>query len=451
MKDYESFPPLPIAGAEGAYLHLEDGTRLFDASSSWWCKTLGHGHPRLRAALTAQAQNYEHVIAAHTAQAPSAALAEKLAGLAPGLSHVFFGGDGSTAVEITAKLALHAMRIRGESRRTRFASLANGYHGESGFSLGLSDLGMYREPYASSLITPIFLGPLPYVTGDVAALWDRSEEPGLRKEKSDWWGAIESQLSAVADTLCAIVFEPVLQGAGGMRFYDPELLRRLRAFADAHGIYLIADEILTGFHRTGKRLACEHAGVVADMVCLSKGLTGGWLPLSSTLIRDDIYNLFYGDYGQGRDFLHSNTYAGNALACAVALEALQVYADEGIAARVDANGPLLAQAFREMAEATGVLRDVRHLGMVVAGDLVPAHSQGDRGVSRGISTWPVRAGWAVYREAVKHGILWRPLGSTLYWLPPLNTEPRDLRSLRDGCITTLRAVFGLSAPVSLAG
>lgn len=453
MKDYEVFPPLPLVGAAGAFVHLEDGRRLFDASSSWWCKSLGHGHARLRAALMAQAQNYEHVIAAHTAQAPSAVLAEKLAGLAPGLSHVFFGGDGSTAIEIAAKLALHAMRIRGETSRTRFASLSNGYHGESGFSLGLSDLGLYREPYADALIKPTFLKPLPYVAGDAAASWNIGlEKTGLKKEKTEnaktsWWEFIENQLEAVAPQLCAIFFEPVLQGAGGMQVYDPELLRRLRRFADKHGIYLVADEILTGFYRTGKRLACEHAGITADMVCLSKGLTAGWLPLSATLIHDEIYKLFYADYGQGRDFLHSNTYAGNALACAVALEALQVYEDEGIAARVAENGAVLAQCFYEMAEATRLVHGVRHLGMMAAGEL-SLEKQAEEKPGRAL---PPRAGWAVYREAVNHGILWRPLGKTLYWLPPLNTEAHDLRSLRDGCIATLRAVFGQSAPVALAG
>ncbi len=446
MKDYESFPPLEVVGADGPYIHLADGHKLIDAQSSWWCKSLGHGHPRLRAALKAQADRYEHIISANTAQEPSAALAEKLGSLVPGLSHVFFAGDGSTAVDLAAKLALHAQRLRGQPQRCRFAALANGYHGESGISLGLSDLGLYREAYAALLPTPAYLQPLPYRRGmesSIAAASRTTKLTGLRdragfpeKKEDEWldaseaWPSIERQLQGLEPELCAIVFEPVLQGAGGMRLYSPDLLRRLAAWAKTHGVYLLADEILTGFHRTGPVLACEHAGVQADLVCLSKGLTAGWLPLSATLISDDLYRLFYADYGQGRDFLHSNTFAGNALGCAVALEALRIYEDEKIGECVAATAPVMRDLFFEMVEASGVLENVRHLGMMVAADLKPEAA----------ASLP-RAGYAVYREAVRRGALWRNLGSTLYWLPPLNIEVEVLVKLRDIGLESLHAVF----------
>jgi adenosylmethionine---8-amino-7-oxononanoate aminotransferase len=421
MKDYESFPPLPIAGAEGPYLLLQDGRRLIDTCSSWWCKSLGHGHPRLRAALVRQAHAYEHVILANTSQEPAVALAERLAQMAPNLNRVFFGGDGSTAVEIATKLALHAQRVKGQSQRTGFAALQNGYHGEGGLSLGLSDLGLYREPYHIILPSVTQITGLPYRTGPGDVAWmDASIE----------WSGIEAQLNAQAETLCAVFVEPVLQGAGGMRLYSPDLLRRLRAWTSAHGVYLIADEILTGFHRTGPELACQHAGITPDLLCLSKGLTAGWLPLSATLIHEDIYQLFYHDYGQGRDFLHSNTFAGNALACAVALEALQVYADENISQQVTQNAPRLHQAFAEMAEATGRLKNIRQLGMMVAADLdLPQEPRF------------ARAGLAVFKAAITRGALWRPLGNTLYWLPPLNSPPEIGETLRDIGIAALRETF----------
>lgn len=423
MKDYEAFPPLALRGAEGPYLFLEDGRRLIDTCSSWWCKSLGHGHPRLRAALKAQADRFEHVILANTSQEPAVALAEKLGRMAPGLSHVFYGSDGSTAVEIAAKLALHAQRARGHGHRIHFAALENGYHGESGLALGLSDLGLYREPYAAVLPVVTQLTGLPYRSGPEDARWqDASEE----------WPRLEAQLEAVADTLCAVACEPVLQGAGGMRVYSPDLLRRLRAWTAERGIYLIVDEILAGLHRTGPVLACRHAGITPDMICLSKGLTAGWLPLSATLIHDDLYQLFYHDYGQGRDFLHSNTYSGNALACAVALEALQVYADEEIEARLPLRAESMRQAFREMADATGRLKNLRQVGLMVAADL-------DLSADLAAKT---RVGFAVYREAVARGALWRNLGSTLYWLPPLNSPPGLFAEMRDIGIAALRAALG---------
>jgi len=422
MKDYETFPPLAVTGAGGPYLFLDNGQTLIDVCSSWWCKSLGHGHPRLRAALHRQTDRFEHVILANTTQEPAVALAEALGRFVPGLSHVFFGGDGSTAVEIAAKLALQGQRIRGQERRTRFASLRNGYHGEGGLSLALSDLGIYREPFAEVLPIPEILGPLPYRTGPEDAKWMDAEAE---------WPALSAQLDAVGDTLCAIAFEPLLQGAGGMRVYSPDLLRRLRAWATANGVWLIADEIMTGFYRTGTRLACEQAGIIPDLVCLSKGLTAGWLPLSATLIHDDIYRLFYADYGQGRDFLHSNTFAGNALACAVALEALKVYEEEGIARKVAADGPRLLHAFREMADGSGKLKNIRHLGFLVAADLdLPDEPRF------------ARAGLAVYREAIKQGALWRNLGSTLYWLPPLNCPAELFPKLRDMGLAALKAALG---------
>lgn len=425
MKDYESFPPVEVTGAAGSYLHLRNGSRLIDASSSWWCKSLGHGDARLRAALSRQADRFEHVISANTANETLVGLSERLAKLCPPLDKVFYGGDGSTAVEIALKMALHAQRIRGQTQRARFIALENGYHGESGLALAAGDLGLYREPYAGVLPEPVILRGLPYVSSSADPLWN---------DCGPAWPALEAQLEAHARTAAALIVEPVLQGAGGMRVYSPDLLRRLRAWTRAHGVYLIADEILTGFWRTGGKLAWDHVGgdadAAPDLLCLSKGLTGGWLPFSATLVHPELYALFYADYGQGRDFLHSNTYSGNALGAAVAAEALSIYEAPAFGESVAALSARLAAAWARVAEATGALENLRAVGAVVAADLrLPEGLRGRR------------AGFAVFREAVARGALLRPLGDTLYWLPPLNTGEETVEELAEITIDSIRAVL----------
>ncbi|MDB5047313.1 MAG: bioA [Fibrobacteres bacterium] len=427
MRDYEAFPPLEVVGAQGCHLHLKDGRKLIDAVSSWWCKSLGHGHPRLRAALSRQMDRFEHVILANTTNDVIVGLSERLASLAPGLNHVFYAGDGSTAVEVAAKLALHARKIQG-SGESRFLALENGYHGETALTLALGDLGLYREAYREVLPPVSFLRGLPYVDSESHPLW---------RDCSAVWPALEAQLEENLAGLCAVVIEPILQGAGGMRFYSADFLRRLRAWTRARGVYLIADEILTGFGRTGTMLACEHAGIVADIVCLSKGLTAGWLPMSATLVSDEIYGLFYGDYGHGRDFLHSNTFAGNALAAAVALEALDVYRDEDILGQVRRNGPILAAAMDRVARTTGRLKNVRCLGAVAAAEL-----QGPGTGHQTKTGQDARAGFQVYREAVSRGALLRTLGDTVYWLLPLNAGPEVVSELESITTASIQAVLG---------
>ncbi|HUB06172.1 MAG TPA: aminotransferase class III-fold pyridoxal phosphate-dependent enzyme, partial [Myxococcales bacterium] len=340
---------LEVVSAQGPYLRLADGREVIDAISSWWCKTLGHGHPRLRAALVAQAGKLEHVIAANATHETLAALTERLGRLVPGLPRVFYGGDGSMAVEIALKLALHASRLAGHPERRRFAALQGGYHGETQLCLAVGDQDLYGAGLLEELPRAHRLGPLPHVVGREDPLWG---------DCSAQWPAIERQLEAAAPTLCSVIVEPVLQGAGEMRLYSPDLLARLRRFCDAHGIYLVADEILTGFGRLGRMLACEHAGVRADLVCLSKGLTAGWLPMSAVLVSEPIFELCNGAGGR-EPFLHSNTYCGNALAAAVALEALRLYDELDIAAMARALEPELRAAWQRIGERTGALRSLR--------------------------------------------------------------------------------------------
>jgi adenosylmethionine-8-amino-7-oxononanoate aminotransferase len=439
---------LEVVSASGPFIQLASGQKLIDALSSWWCKPLGHGHPRLRAALIEQAGRFEHVIQAETTNATIAALSERLGTMVPGLPRVFYGGDGSMAVEIALKLALHANQLRGQGRRQKFAALRDGYHGETQMALAVGDQSLYGAGFLEAIPRATLLGPLPHVSS--------SREPAWR-DCSDHWPAIERQLEAARDELCAVIVEPILQGAGQMRLYSPDLLARLRRWCTAAEVYLIADEILTGFGRTGKLLACEHAGVTADLVCLSKGLTAGWLPLSAVLVSEPIFELCSGGGGRA-PFLHSNTYTGNPLAAAIAVEALKIYDELDIGAVARALEPKLRAAFERIASRTGKLRNVRALGGMVAAELVlpaeekaaaasPGEGRGGRGHRSSAGQRP-SSGRApdttakqICREAIRRGALMRPLGDTLYWLPPLNLEDAVLAQLEESTAASIAAVL----------
>jgi len=454
MRDYGDFPPLEVVSAQGCRLTLQDGRQVLDAVSSWWCKSLGHGHPGVRRRIQQQLERFEHVIAANTTNEPLVTLCERLlrmangepdtnwgpdapAGRAPAghFGKVFLADNGSTAVEIALKMALQAHAQRGQPQRTRFAALDGGYHGETVGALSVSDLGLYSDPYRPLMFPVTKLGPLPLRSGPDDPRWlDAAPE----------WPAIEAALAPLADTLAAIIYEPVLQAAGGMRLYSPELLGRMRAWADAHGVYLIADEIAAGMGRLGAMLAShlaphqgkQEAGVLPDFALLSKGLTGGYLPLSAVLTTDAIYDVFDADWSARRAFLHSNTYTGNALGVAAALGALDAYASENVLAHVSCEGAHLRAALAQAGRARQTLANVRGCGMVAAVDLRAADG---RPLDPGR-----RTGYRVYREAVRRGALLRPLGDTLYLFPPLNTPASDLDQMMGVLTASVDAVVGTS-------
>ena len=431
MHDYEAFPPLEVRSAEGSIITLADGSELLDGISSWWCKSLGHRHAGIAAAVADQAQRYEHVITANTTNLAIVRLCERLLAAVNGLGpeawgpeaptgkrpghfgRCFFADNGSTGVEVAMKMALQAQAQRGEMKRNRFAAFANGYHGETAGAMSVSDLDLYTSPHAP-LMVPVTKLPRPHPrSGPDDPRW---------LDASEGWPALQAALDAEADTLAAVVYEPVLQAAGGMNLYSPDLLTRLRGWADERGVCLIADEIAAGFGRLGPILASHlappapgAAGFAApDFAVLSKGLTGGWGPMSVVVTTDAVYELFYGAYATGKAFLHSNTFAGHALAVAAANAALDAYATEGVRENVDAVGARLHAGLREAAASRRTLQNVRRLGMVAAVDLRRPD---------GTPLDPAdRTGYAVYRAAVRGGALLRPLGDTMYLFPPLNTD-----------------------------
>lgn len=404
MKDHETIRLLAVTAASGCYIQLSDGSKVLDAISSWWCKSLGHQHPRIRRAVMHQMDKFEHVMLAGTTNEVIVDLSEQLSSLLPPLNKVLYAGDGSCAVEMALKLSLLAHQHAGECKRKKMIALQNAYHGETMGAMSVSDLGLYCKPY-ESLLFPVTFLPVPYVMNDREAGWD---------DCGGHWLQIEEILEDVQNEVAAIIVEPVIQGAAGMRIYSADFLRRLRAWTTRHGIHLIADEIMTGIGRTGKMLACEHAQITPDFLCLSKGLTSGWLPLSVTLTHQSIYDLFYDD-DRTKAFLHSHTYAGNALAVAAALETLRVIKEENIDSRAAKLGEAMHNAMNNIAEETGLLKNVRGIGAVVAADVTGLHLP--------------HASAAVAREAVQRGVLLRPLGETIYWLPPLVMQEDDLALL----------------------
>ena len=316
MKDHEWLPMVPIARGEGVWLHGYDGRRYLDAISSWWVNLFGHANPRIGGAVAEQLSRLEHVMMAGFTHEPAVTLAEQLTALAPpGLTRCFFADNGSSAIEVALKMSFHYWRNCGQSRKRRFVTLTNSYHGETLGALAVGHVELYREIYQ-----PLLMDVIAVPTPDSYA-----REPGESTADCSrrMFQAMEATLARHADEVCAVIVEPLVQCAGSMRMYDPVYLELLRDACDRHGVHLIADEIAVGFGRTGTMFACEQAGIAPDFLCLSKGLTGGYLPLSVVLTGEQVYAAFYDEYSQLRAFLHSHSYTGNPLACAAALATLE--------------------------------------------------------------------------------------------------------------------------------
>jgi adenosylmethionine-8-amino-7-oxononanoate aminotransferase len=322
MKVHESLPIVPVARGEGAWLYDFDGHRYLDAVSSWWVNLFGHANPRIVGALTDQLARLEHVLLAGFTHEPVVKLSERLAELAPpGLGHAFYGSDGASATEIALKMAFHYWRNRGQPEKTGFVSLAGSYHGETLGALAVTDVAIFRDTYA----------PLLMRNATVASPDSRAARPGesARDAAERAAKALETHLARHHAELAAVIVEPLVQGAIGMAMYDPRYLELARELCTRYDVLLIADEIMTGFGRTGTLFACEQAGIAPDLLCLSKGITGGYLPLSCVLTTDAIYAAFYDD-DVTRAFLHSHSYTGNPLACRAALAVLDIFRDDDV-------------------------------------------------------------------------------------------------------------------------
>lgn len=420
ISDFETFPPLTVTHAQGSWLHTKEAGPLLDATSSWWCKHLGHRHPALVEAMQQQSQSVIHSLGANTTSTSTIELSRRLAQWLPGLNKVFYAGDGSCAVEIALKMALHAKQLLGQTQRRHVIKLAGAYHGETIMTMAVSDCASYKAPYAAWMCDTHTIENMPYVHHTTDDLWG---------DYQVGWPAIEAQLAPHADKACAIIVEPLLQGANHMRFYSKDFLARLARWAKAHDVYLIADEIMTGFWRTGALLACQHANVVPDFVCLGKGLTSGMLPISAVLASESVFDVFYGPKDTHPGFLHSHTFSGHALSAAVANAALTLYETLPMQQMVEKLGQQMLTQVQSIQQGLGCFENIRQLGGVVAAELTAPFRRGGR------------AGWRIQQAAVKHGVLLRPLGDTIYWCPPLNTCLDDIDHLAKATSAAIKAVY----------
>ena len=427
MKDYEELPPIVVARGEGVWLEDIHGKKYLDIVSSWWANLLGHCNPDINRAVKEQIDTLEHVIFANFSNEGAIRLAEELADIVPlGLTKFHFNDNGSAAVECALKMSFQYYLQTGKPEKQRFMCLSEAYHGETIGALSVGSMDLFAEMYRPMMMDNIHVEApdcyrCPY--GETRAHCD-----------CPCFEHAERAFARHAHETAAIIVEPLLQGCAGMRIYPPLYLRKLRALCDAYDVKLICDEIATGFGRTGKMFASDHAGITPDIMCLSKGLTGGYLPMSITCVRENIYEAFYADYAAGRAFMHSHTYAGNPLGCAAARAVLRVMREQDILARA---GETAAWLTAEMQDAFGAhpnVGEIRHIGLIHAIELVA-----DKETKTPL---PLRrTGYEIYKRALRRGLLLRPLGDVLYFNPALNITREELRIAIDRAKAALEEVL----------
>jgi adenosylmethionine-8-amino-7-oxononanoate aminotransferase len=387
--------PLVIARAKGAWLEDVDGRRYLDGNSSWWVAALGHGHPRLLKVLAEQAATLDHCALGGIAHEQAASLAAELVARAPaGLTRVFYTDNGSTSIEAAVKMCVQAWRQLGAPKKTRFVALDGAFHGDTLSATSLGGVEVFRRPFAG-IVFECAHAPFP-------------DDGGHGKA----FDAIARMIREGADTIAGVVVEPIVQGAAGMRIYDPEFLRELRGLCDRHDVLLVFDEVFTGYGRTGPMWAGEHAGVAPDIMCIGKAFAS-ILPMAATLASERVFDAFRG--AKDRAFYYGHTFCGHAIGAALAREVLAIYRDEQVLHQVARKSARIQAGFARIAEIPGVER-VRSIGMIGAADL-------------GGGGYLSSVGWRVYEEARRRGAYLRPLGDTVYVCPPLTIEDADLDAL----------------------
>ena len=413
MRDYESLPMIPIRRGQGVWLEDYAGRRYIDAISSWWVNLFGHAHPFINARIAAQLEQLEHTLLAGFTHAPAVELAERLTRLAPdGLTRCFYADNGSAAVEVAIKMSFHYWLNLGRNTKRRFITLSNSYHGETLGALAVGNVELYKSIYQPLLMDVITVPSPDCFEREPGESW---EAHSRRK-----FAALEEALSRHADEVAAVIVEPLVQCAGNMRMYHPVYLQLLREACDRHEVLLIADEIAVGFGRTGTMFACEQARIRPDLMCLSKGLTGGYLPLSAVLATEPIYQAFYDEYTRLTAFLHSHSYTGNPLACAAALASLELFAHDDVIRMNHHRSQLMGGLARDLTDHPHVA-EVRQHGMIVAIELTRDKAR------REPYDWRERRGLTVYRHSLERGVLLRPLGNVVYFMPPYVIDDEEIR------------------------
>jgi len=414
MKHHESYPLVPIARGEGAWLFDSEDKGYLDAVSSWWVNLFGHNQPEIKNAIKAQLDQLEHVMLAGFTHAPVVELSERLSALT-GLGHAFYGSDGASATEIALKMSFHYWRNIGQVEKTKFISLQNSYHGETLGALSVTDVAIFKDTYAPLILQS---AQMPSPDSRLAEIGESEEAYALRCAQ-----ALETYVAEHSAELAAFIIEPLVQGAAGMAMYHPVYLQRARDICSRHQVHIIADEIAVGFGRTGTLFACEQAASkvseIADFICLSKGITGGYLPLSVVLTTDAVYEAFYHDQ-TAKGFLHSHSYTGNPLACSAALATLNLFDT----ADVLGNNRHTAQQLWAAAQGYDLpLQHLRQRGMITAFEVTTHNPHFARDC---------------YAAALKHGLLLRPIGNTVYWMPPYCLSEQDIQHLMQATHAAVR-------------
>jgi adenosylmethionine---8-amino-7-oxononanoate aminotransferase len=413
MKQHETVPLVPITRGQGPWLYGENSERYLDAISSWWVNLFGHCNPHINRRLCEQMECLEHVILSGCTHEPVVRLSEELAALTENrLGHAFYASDGASATEIALKMSMHFWRNSGKSEKNQFVSLAGSYHGETVGALAVTDIALFREAYAplvraaATVLTPDARTALPGETAyDVA----------MRAAKN-----LEDYLAAHHQETAALIIEPLVQCATGMAMYDPEYLRQARRLCNQYHVHLIADEIAVGCGRSGTFFACEQAQIWPDFLCLSKGISGGYLPLSLVLTTDTVYQAFYADEVT-RGFLHSHSYTGNPLACTAALATLEIFRDENVLVHNRQRSAWLADAAKPIGQHPGI-KNLRQCGMILAFDVECDRDDFSR---------------SFHVHALTEGVLLRPIGRTVYWMPPYVLDEEQCRGLGRSTLRSL--------------
>ena len=418
MKDYETLPPIVIERGEGINLYDINGKCYKDVISSWWCNLLGHANPRINSAIKKQLDSLEHVIFANFTHKPAITLCQELMKVLPeGLCKFNFADNGSAAVEMALKMSFQYHYQSGHPEKKRFMALTDAYHGETIGALSVGGVDLYSELYKPILLDVVRIeGPDCY----------RCPYQKCRDNcNCECFKNAEKTFEKYGAETAAIIVEPLLQGSAGMKIYPPLYLKKLRELCDKYNVHLIADEIATGYGRTGKMFAFNHAGVSPDIMCLSKGLTGGYMPMSIAITTQEIYDAFYDDYLKGKAFMHSHTYAGNPLACSAAIEVLKILRDKNIIEKANKRALYFNKIIKEKFLPQENVGEVRSIGLINAIELVKSKE------TKEPLDYRKRTGYQIYKKALDKGVLLRPLGDVIYFNPPLIIEENDMDFVSD--------------------
>ena len=413
MKDYETLPPIVIEHGDGINLYDIDGKCYKDVISSWWCNLLGHCNPRINNAIKKQIDSLEHVIFANFTHKPAITLCQELMKILPkGLCKFNFADNGSAAIEMSLKMSFQYHYQTGHPEKKRFMALTDAYHGETIGALSVGGVDLYSELYKPILLDVVRIeGPDCY-----RCPYNQNRESC----NCECFKKAEEVFVEYGDETAAIIVEPLLQGSAGMKIYPPLYLKKLREICNKYNVHLIADEIATGYGRTGKMFAFNHAEVNPDIMCLSKGLTGGYMPMSIAITTQEIYDAFYDDYLKGKAFMHSHTYAGNPLACSAAIEVLKILREENIIEKANKRAKYFNKIIKENFLQLEFVGEVRSIGLINAIELVK-----DKKTKEPLD-YHKRTGYQIYKKALEKGLLLRPLGDVIYFNPPLIIEENDM-------------------------